>query len=74
MTPYYLHLADTFKWDIDQALVDKLKKSNEEKLAALDEKIADAEKNLGESEIREAFLAKAEYLCRIGEKVLLHSH
>ena len=28
-----------------------------------------AEKNLGESEIRDAMMAKAEYLCRIGDKV-----
>jgi 26S proteasome regulatory subunit N7 len=36
----------------------------------LDEKIDDAEKNLGETEIREAYLAKAEYLSSIGNKEL----
>jgi hypothetical protein len=33
--------------------------------------LTDAIENLGESEIREALLAKAEYLCRIGAKVCL---
>merc|ERR1712141_890656 len=33
-----------------------------------DVKIADAETNLGESEHREALLAKAEYLTKIGDK------
>ncbi len=36
----------------------------------LDSKIEDAEKNLGETEIREANLARAEYLSLIGDKVL----
>ncbi len=36
----------------------------------MDEKIDDAEKNLGETEIREAYLAKAEYLSSIGNKEL----
>ena len=35
----------------------------------LDSKIEDAEKNLGDTEIREANLAKAEYLAMIGDKV-----
>ena len=34
----------------------------------MDEKIEDAEKNLGETEIRETNLAKAEYLSSIGDK------
>ena len=36
----------------------------------LDAKIEDAEKNLGETEIREANLLKAEYLSLIAEKVV----
>lgn len=33
-------------------------------------RIADAEENLGESEVREAHLAKSLYYIQIGEKVL----
>lgn len=37
-------------------------------LKELDSKIEDAEKNLGDTEIRETNLAKAEYLSLIGDK------
>ena len=39
---------------------------NETELKVLEDKIKDAEENLGESEHREALLAKAEYLTKIG--------
>jgi len=45
-----------------------MKQENDRKLKELDEKIEDAEKNLGENEIREGLLAKAEYLAEIGDK------
>merc|ERR550539_1400987 len=45
-----------------------MNKENEEELKKLEDKIKDAEENLGESEHREALLAKAEYLTKIGEK------
>merc|ERR1712141_861457 len=41
---------------------------NETQLKFLEDKIKDAEENLGESEHREALLAKAEYLTKIGDK------
>lgn len=50
-------------------LLNKMKKANEEELKRLDNELEDAEKILGESEIRDAMMAKAEYLCRIGDKV-----
>jgi len=68
MLPFYLSVVDQLKWEPDQALVDKLKASNEETLKTLDDKVKDAEENLGESEIREALLARADFLCRIGDK------
>ncbi|KAH6927923.1 hypothetical protein HPB50_009966 [Hyalomma asiaticum] len=42
--------------------------TNGPQLARLDAAIEDAEKNLSETEVREAHLAKAEYLSRIGDK------
>ena len=42
--------------------------ANKAKLQELEDKISDAEKNQGETEIRDAMLAKAEHLCRVGEK------
>lgn len=55
--------------DNDKSLYNELKKRNEEELAKLDEKIKDAEENLGETELSDALRAKASYLAKIGEKV-----
>lgn len=69
MAPYYEALCKSLDWQMDTDLLNKMKKANEEELKRLDEELEDAEKNLGESEIRDAMMAKAEYLCRIGDKV-----
>jgi len=45
-----------------------MKEKNESRLKELDYSIEDAEKNLGEMEVREANLAKAEYYSLIGDK------
>jgi 26S proteasome regulatory subunit N7 len=45
-----------------------MKAKNESRLKELDYAIEDAEKNLGEMEVREANLAKAEYYSLIGDK------
>lgn len=45
-----------------------MKTKNSEQIKILDEAIEDAEKNLGEMEVREAYLKKAEYFSRIGDK------
>ena len=53
----------------DPDLLARLQAKNTEKLAELDAKLDDAEKNLGETEMSDALRAKATYLARIGEKV-----
>uniref|UniRef100_A0A3Q1IWJ1 26S proteasome non-ATPase regulatory subunit 6 n=1 Tax=Anabas testudineus TaxID=64144 RepID=A0A3Q1IWJ1_ANATE len=68
MAPYYEGLCKELKWQLDSDLLSKMKKTNEEELKRLDDVLEDAEKNLGESEIRDAMMAKAEYLIRIGDK------
>lgn len=69
MAPYYETLCKELKWPVDTDLLNKMKKANEDELKRLDEVLEDAEKNLGESEIRDTMMAKAEYLIRIGDKV-----
>lgn len=69
MAPYYEGLCKDLKWQLDGDLQSKMKKANEEELKRLDDVLEDAEKSLGESEIRDAMMAKAEYLIRIGDKV-----
>jgi len=68
MLPYYLFLCEQFKWDVDTALVATMKEENETKLKEIEDKIEDAVKNLGENEIREGLLQKAEFFARVGEK------
>uniref|UniRef100_A0A4W3HAR8 26S proteasome non-ATPase regulatory subunit 6 n=1 Tax=Callorhinchus milii TaxID=7868 RepID=A0A4W3HAR8_CALMI len=68
MAPYYEELCKDLGWSVDTDLLTKMKKANEEELKRLDDILKDAEKNLGESEIRDSMMAKAEYLCRIGDK------
>lgn len=69
MAPYYETLCKELKWPVDSDLLSKMKKANEDELKRLDVVLEDAEKNQGESEIRDAMMAKAEYLIRIGDKV-----
>ncbi|KAM6947112.1 26S proteasome non-ATPase regulatory subunit 6 [Anarhichas minor] len=68
MAPYYEGLCKDLKWQLDGDLLSKMKKANEEELKRLDDVLEDAEKSLGESEIRDAMMARAEYLIRIGDK------
>eukprot|EP00245_Coleochaete_scutata_P006944 TRINITY_DN217_c0_g1_i1.p1 TRINITY_DN217_c0_g1~~TRINITY_DN217_c0_g1_i1.p1 ORF type:complete len:387 (+),score=111.59 TRINITY_DN217_c0_g1_i1:127-1287(+) len=64
----YESFCEEFGWSLDQARLEKIKKKTAEEQQKLDERLADAEENLGESEVREALLAKALYLVRVGEK------
>jgi 26S proteasome regulatory subunit N7 len=68
MTPLYQLLVDEFKWTPEPAIL-ALTAANEAELKRLDEKIEDAQTNLGETDISDALLAKAEYLSKIGDKV-----
>ncbi|PVD24204.1 hypothetical protein C0Q70_14674 [Pomacea canaliculata] len=68
MAPFYEEVCRDLSWKVDEKLQQTMKAANEEKLKQLDEAIEDAEKNLGETEIRDSLLSKAEYLCRIGDK------
>ncbi|KAL5215061.1 hypothetical protein ABZP36_004213 [Zizania latifolia] len=61
-------LAASGVLDMDAALLAEMRGRIEEEIRRIDEKIADAEENLGESEVREAHLAKSLYFIRVGEK------
>uniref|UniRef100_A0A1L8DT21 26S proteasome non-ATPase regulatory subunit 6 n=1 Tax=Nyssomyia neivai TaxID=330878 RepID=A0A1L8DT21_9DIPT len=68
MAQFYEEVCKDLSWPVDQALLAKMKETNEKKLEELNAVIEDAEKNLGEMEVREANLKKSEFLCRIGDK------
>jgi 26S proteasome regulatory subunit N7 len=69
MAPYYRHVCSELGNKIDQALLSSLTEKNQTDIQALEAKIKDAEENLGESELAEALLQKAQYLAKIGDKV-----
>lgn len=68
MGPFYEHVCTTLGVAPDQALVASLKEKNTAELAKLQATITDATENLGETEIRDALLAKASYLSKTGAK------
>jgi len=68
MAPLYEEVCRDLKWTLDNNALQEMKAANEAKLKTLNEAIEDAVKNLGEMEIRETNLAKAEYLSSIGDR------
>ncbi|GAA0175484.1 hypothetical protein Leryth_008564 [Lithospermum erythrorhizon] len=68
MVPLYETLVGEGVLSLDQKLMDEMRAKNEDELKKIDEKITDAEENLGESEVREAHLAKSLFYIRIGNK------
>ena len=69
MAPFYEEVCADLGWTVDQVLLDNMKLANKTELEKLEKAIEDAETNLGETEVRDALLTKAEYLCKIGDKV-----
>jgi len=68
MTSFYEEVCKQLNWQIDQSRLTTMKSENEKKLKELEDKIKDAEENLGEIEIRDAHLDKAEFYVTIGDK------
>lgn len=68
MASLYDSLVLALELEMDETLLDSMRYRIEDEIRKLDDKIADAEENLGESEVREAHLAKSLYFIRIGDK------
>ncbi|KAG1725714.1 26S proteasome subunit RPN7-domain-containing protein [Suillus paluster] len=68
MAPYYRLVTSTGALTSDATLLESMEKDNEEELKKLDERLAEAEKQEGESEISDALKARANHLTRIGDK------
>lgn len=69
MLPYYdKFLCPLPLGPVDEALKGQMKSQNDDDLAKIQERIKDANENLGDIEIRDALLAKAEFYNRIGDK------
>ncbi|KAJ2936264.1 hypothetical protein H1R20_g832, partial [Candolleomyces eurysporus] len=61
-------ISTSLSLPLDSKLLAELESANEQELKRLDERLADAEKTEGETEISDALKAKANYLTRIGDK------
>lgn len=68
MTPFYLESVKDGLLSLDEKLVEKLRTINETKFKEFDAKIEENEKAFGDSEVRESYLAKANYYCSIGDR------
>ncbi|CAB3406726.1 unnamed protein product [Caenorhabditis bovis] len=68
MAPFYELVCADLKVPADAARLSQMKAENEKRIKEFDSEIEDAEKNLGESEVRQALLRKFEYYCQIGDK------
>ena len=71
MSGLYEMVNKEFNWPTDAALLAKMNETNAAVVKDLDAKIEDAEKNLGETEVRDFLLKKAEHYSRIGCKVAI---
>ena len=69
MAPYYKIVTSHSALPLDQALLDTMEQQNKDELQKIEDKLAEAEKQEGETEISDALRAKATYLTRIGDKV-----
>lgn len=70
MAPFYQHVCAQLKLSVDKQKLALMQKQNEAKIEELDRAVKEAEETAGDTEIKDARLAKAEYLCTIGDKNL----
>ncbi|KAI6189195.1 26S proteasome non-ATPase regulatory subunit 6 [Aphelenchoides besseyi] len=68
MAPFYELVCTETNRKPDESMLKDLKAKNTKRLQEIEAEIVDAEQNLGESEVRQAWLRKSEYLCQIGDK------
>jgi len=68
MLPFYKEVCTELGWKVDDVLVSRMREVNEAEVTRLDAAISDAEANLGDTEVRDFMLKKAEYYSKIGDK------
>lgn len=66
--PFYNDVALQLDWPKDAELTTRLQKDIDARLVELDAKLEDAKANAGESEVREALLARAEFFASIFDR------
>ncbi|QDZ20107.1 regulatory subunit N7 of 26S proteasome [Chloropicon primus] len=66
LSGHYKSICAEFGWTVDEGKRKELEDKTSKELEELEEKIKDAIENLGDSEVKDALTAKAEYICKIG--------
>ena len=59
---------------LDQSLLERMEKENKDELDKIEERLEEAKKTEGETDIADALRARANYLTRIGDKVCHFAH
>ena len=67
LAPLYETLCQELGWTPDATQLKRMQTANQEKLQQLKAVTKDADENLGETEVKEALTAEADYLNRIGK-------
>jgi 26S proteasome regulatory subunit N7 len=70
MAPFYEEVCTELGWPLEAKELARMKEENEVKVKELDDAVTDAEKNLGDMEVRDLMVKKAEYYSSIGSKEL----
>lgn len=68
MLPFYDSCCEQLGWQRDEGLAKEMATKNTEALQKIEDKIADANENLGDSEVLDGMIAKAEHYTRIGDQ------
>eukprot|EP00891_Asterochloris_glomerata_P007406 jgi/Astpho2/7406/fgenesh1_pm.00114_%23_14_t len=66
--PLYKLTCEELGWSTDGEQLGKMEAENKKALEEMDAKIKDAEENFGAVEVKQAYAAKAEYFCKIGDR------
>ncbi|KAJ1977653.1 proteasome regulatory particle subunit [Dimargaris verticillata] len=68
MAPWYSLVCDDLAIPVNSNELTRMQQANQQALAQYETQLADAEETLGETEVSELLLKKAQYLAQIGDK------
>jgi hypothetical protein len=69
MAPFYLVCSKEFGWnDMSESDLKEMQQRNADKIKTFDDKIVDAKENLGDNDVLDALMGKADYIFSIGDK------
>lgn len=66
MAAIYSSVSEKFGWEVDDAVLNEMKRKNDKELTAIENKITDAGINAGDMEVLDGMFSKARYQAKIG--------